>query len=43
MVAAHYRDDNNCQGWYRARIRNFVNHGQLRVFYIDYGTTRVVR
>jgi len=31
------------QMWYRARVRNFVNHTELRVFYIDYGTTRVVR
>ena len=31
------------QMWYRAKVRNFVNNGQLRVFYIDYGTTRVVR
>lgn len=31
------------QMWYRARVRNLVNHTELRVFYIDYGTTRVVR
>ena len=31
------------QMWYRARVKNFVNHTELRVFYIDYGTTRVVR
>ena len=31
------------QMWYRARVRNFVNHTEMRVFYIDYGTTRVVR
>ena len=31
------------QMWYRAKVKNFVNHAELRVFYIDYGTTRVVR
>jgi len=31
------------QMWYRAKVRNLVNHTELRVFYIDYGTTRVVR
>ena len=37
MVAAHYRDDNNCQGWYRARIRSF-DDTEAVVYFIDYGT-----
>jgi len=41
LVAAQYRDENNCKGWYRAKIRGFDDK-EVVVYFIDYGTTSTI-
>lgn len=40
LVAARFRDDNNCVDWYRAIIRDVTD--KIEVFFIDFGTTTIL-